>query len=180
MMRVYEELVVKMDENGNRLEELERREECVAGNTRMIPFQLDDGTGVLNVDPEGSDIETVQVMGEFREHHDNGSFIELGVTSGQPNVTNSPQSGKTLGYRYEEYIVPLGRDLLVLGTAVDRGEKVTVRKPTEPGKKFLITFQDEEVLTESMLKTLRGAKWGMAICLGAGALLTIVGVVTGK
>jgi hypothetical protein len=179
--RIYEVPVVETDEEGNAREKLVRHEERVTNNTRMISFLLDDGTGTLRVDPVGSTMETIQVASELREHLLGG---EARGGEGDYDAGSGSAGSKTLGYRHEEVILPIDTQVFVVGTAVDAGGEVTLRQPVQPNQKsdqkFLISLQNEDALAKATMNAANGAKWAMAVCLGIGSVLLVVGLATGR
>ena len=65
--RKYEETVTRTDNEGNTTTEVNQRSEELSRNTNSTPFYLVDETGAILVDPEGADdIDTIQVLDEYR------------------------------------------------------------------------------------------------------------------
>jgi hypothetical protein len=127
------------------------------------------------VNPDGGNIDTVQVLNEFRQENSSGSSISFGGF----NLSLGAGMGgrRTIGYRYTESILPCDREVLVIGTAADEGGQVTLRKPIQADKKFIISLKSEEELAKS---TANAAKWyfyGMVACLAIGAILLILGLI---
>jgi hypothetical protein len=87
---------------------------------------------------------------------------------------------RTLGYKYEEQIVPVGKPIYVLGEASDAGGQLAIRKPTKKGTSFIVSLKSEEELTRSAAGTATGLTVGAAIAAVAGvivALLDLLGVI---
>lgn len=173
VVREYEEQHTTRDSEGKSRTETRRGSETISSNSQSIPFTLQDRSGELVVNPDGGDIETTQILNEFRQ--ENSSLLSFGAFS--LSVGLGMGGRRTLGYRYTESILPCDREVLVIGTAADEGGQVTLRKPIQSDKKFIISLKSEEELAKS---TANAAKWffyGMVACLILGAVLLIVGLV---
>ncbi|WP_055075467.1 E3 ubiquitin ligase family protein [Pseudanabaena sp. 'Roaring Creek'] len=173
VVREYEEQHTTRDSEGKSRTETRRGSETISSNSQSIPFTLQDRSGELVVNPDGGDIETTQILNEFRQ--ENSSLLSFGAF--RLSVSLGMGGRRTLGYRYTESILPCDREVLVIGTAADEGGQVTLRKPIQSDKKFIISLKSEEELAKS---TANAAKWffyGMVACLSLGAVLLIVGLV---
>ncbi|MEO1299894.1 MAG: GIDE domain-containing protein, partial [Cyanobacteria bacterium J06636_16] len=93
VMREFEETETTRTEDGKPQTKRQRKSATVTDQCQSIPFWLRDRTGTVKVDPDGADIETISVLDEFRPE----------------------RSGNTLGYRYQESVLPVGRSILVVG-----------------------------------------------------------------
>jgi hypothetical protein len=102
------------------------------------------------------------------------------MTLGSFRMGTSPkmQGGgrRTIGYRYEESAIPVGRDVYVLGEAADSGGALTIRKPSGKGTRFIVSLKSEEALV-------KGARTGgtvltvlAAIAAAAGLLFAALGI----
>ncbi|MGI5834909.1 MAG: E3 ubiquitin ligase family protein [Chloroflexota bacterium] len=174
--REYEETYWETDSKTKRRQRRTRRgSEVVSQNSQRIPFWVEDSTGSILVNPEGADIDAVQVIDKFENN--TGGVITLGGFSFDVGslVGQFLSDSRTLGYRFRESILPIGRQIYVLGEAADTTGKIQVQKPS--GKeKFIISLKSEEELIRS---TKSAAQWMLigAIVSGiAGAALTIVGL----
>ena len=159
VVREYEEKTQTRDSEGKTKTETRRASETVSSNSRSIPFLLEDRSGQLLVNPDGGNIDTEQILDEFR-HGDSTSISFGGFTM---SLGNSFGLGdrRTIGYRYSESILPCDREVLVIGTATDDGDKVTLRKPTQSDKKFIISLKSEEALAKSTANAVKGLFYGM-------------------
>ncbi len=180
VMREYEETVTTEDSEGNTTQETQRSSESVASNERSVPFTLRDATGSIPVNPTGGSggIETVSVLNEFRPDQATGGMLSFGRFS---RTLSSDLGGqrRTLGYRYSESILPLGRQVLVLANASDGEGQLALQKPTEAGQKFLISLKSEEDLAASAEKGAKASFMGMVACLAIGLVLILIGLVAG-
>jgi hypothetical protein len=76
--------------------------------------------------------------------------------------------------------LPCDREVLVIGTAADEGGKLTLRKPSQSDKKFIISLKSEEELAKSAANAAKGFLYGMIACFAIGIILVIVGLVIKK
>ncbi|HEQ71669.1 MAG TPA: E3 ubiquitin ligase, partial [Spirochaetia bacterium] len=94
------------------------------------------------------------------------SFALSGLTMGAGT--------RTLGYRYEEEAIPVGKNLYVLGEAVDAGGELAIQKPADKKAKFIISVKSEEELVRKAQSSMT-ALWVIgAICGAAGVTVTVL------
>lgn len=177
VVREYEEQQTVTDSDGKRRTETRRSSETISSNSQSIPFMLQDNSGELLVNLDGGDIDMVQILNEFPQDQ-SGSVLSFGGFSLPINFSRDGR--RTLGYRYTESILPCDRQVLVIGTAADEGGRLTLRKPTQSDKKFIISLKSEEELAKA---TESAAIWfyrGMIACGAIGLVLLIVGLILKK
>lgn len=174
--REYEETVTRRDSDGNETRETERSSETVSSNQQSVPFDLKDGTGAIAIDPTDAGIETVKVLEEFRREEP-GNFISFGGFS--LALGSSGAGRRTLGYRYCESILPLDRRITVVAALSDSANRLTLQKPAESGKKFIISLRSEEELTKAADRNARWTTVAMIACFVLGGILVIVGLIAG-
>jgi hypothetical protein len=172
--REYEEMVTERNSEGNLERKQVRKSEVISNNRQYIPFLLKDDVGTIEVNPDGADIETIQVLNEFRQEQPSGGQISFGPVTF--NVGGG--TGRTLGYRYTESILPVGRNILVVGAASDLTGTVVIEKPTKGGKKYVISFKNEEALAATVAKNAQISFFAMVGCGVLGAILLVVGLVS--
>ena len=180
VMREYEETVTTEDSDGKKTKETQRHSESIASNEQSVPFILRDDTGSIPVNPSGAGggIETVSVLNEFRPDQAAGGMLSFGRFSRTLSGDLGGQR-RTLGYRYSESILPVGRKVLMLANASDGEGQLTLQKPTEAGHKFLISLKSEEDLAASAEKGAKSSFVGMVACVAIGLLLILIGLVAG-
>jgi hypothetical protein len=140
VVREYEEQHSTRDSEGKSRTETRRGSETISSNSQSISFTLEDSSGNLIVNPDGGDIDTVQVLNEFRQEG-SGGLLAFGLFS--LAVSAGIGGRRTLGYRYTESILPCDREVLVIGTAADDNGKLTLRKPIKSDQKFIISLKNE-------------------------------------
>jgi hypothetical protein len=158
VLREYEETVTTRNSEGEVERKTERKSETISNHKQAIPFQLVDETGTVQVNPDNADIETLKVMDEFRRESDG-------------------RSG-TLGYRYVELLLPLNRNILVVGAASDLTGQVVLGKPTDSDNKYVISLKDEETLAASVEKSAQFTFIAMVALAILGAVLILVDLVS--
>jgi hypothetical protein len=178
VVREYEEQTTTRDSDGKSRTSTNRSSETLSSNSQSIPFTLQDKSGELVVNPDGGNIDTVQILNEFRQENSGGSSISFG---GFTLAIGMGMGGRrTIGYRYTESILPCDREVLVIGTAADEGGQITLRKPIQSDKKFIISLKSEEELAKSTANAAKGFLYGMIACFAIGAILLILGLVLKK
>ncbi|RZM75201.1 E3 ubiquitin ligase family protein [Leptolyngbya iicbica] len=151
----YVSTVTREYEEKNEEGKLVRKTEQVSRHRQFTKFWLKDDTGSIVVNPDGAAIDTVEIMNELREE----------------------RSGATLGYRYQESVLPVGKEVLVLGAVSDATGKVVIGQPTQTDHKYLISLKDEEHLAIATSRSAQNMGIAMFVMLGLGAVLLIWGLV---
>ncbi|WP_110180401.1 GIDE domain-containing protein [Nocardioides solisilvae] len=164
--RKYEE--VRRDSDGNR--RVEQREEVMTDHHSDKAFFVVDETGRIPVVPDKSVQGARKVLSEFRQAEGGGGSSRLTFGSFSLDLPSGNRGG-TLGYEYEEWVLPEGAQLFVCGEAVDRGGRLSVRKP-QSGK-LVLTTRTEEELVEGAEKRFRWAALG-GIAAAVGAVVALV------
>lgn len=166
--REYEEVVTRKDDHGRTVRETERKSEVVSQDSHSTDFWIVDATGRVKVNPREADIETVEILSEFRPERQRASKISFG---GFSFSTKSNNNGRTLGYKYEESILPIGREALVVGMATDMAARLTIRKPSEYKQQFIISLKTEGELTRRVSSHAQQVFYAMLGCAGVGTAL---------
>jgi hypothetical protein len=149
-----------VERNGKRERDRTRRTETVSDDTSDIPFALDDGTGQAVIHPEEADIHGPhEVFDEFESDRSRPGLLDMFADQWRD---------ETIGYRREEWILPVGTKLFVQGEMTDEDGHLRLRKP-ESGTFRVSTSSEEELLASAA----SGRKWAT---IGAGAL-AVVGLV---
>ncbi|MFN4270149.1 MAG: E3 ubiquitin ligase family protein [Thermosynechococcus sp.] len=170
--REYEEDVSETDSEGHTRWRTERRSTTISSNSQTIPFRLRDRYGEIEVDPRGADIETIQVLDEFRPAN---NTARLAFGSFQVNVGSLTfGSGNTIGYRYQEWITPVDRQVLVVGMASDETGTLRIERPAAKGQQFFVSLKSEDRLTQDIRRALLYSTLGTAACSGLGILLILL------
>ncbi len=172
--RKVEVLRQSTDKHGNTRQRWVQQTEHVHSNEVEAPFYLNDGSGRIRVRPAGASLDLTEVVDRFEQAgavEQSSGRIALGSFSFSFS-TPLGSSKRTLGYRFEESILPLGAELYVLGDISDTGDGLAVRDPDRDGRPYIVSTKGEEALVRSGRST---AKWGK---IGGGAAICI-GIATG-
>lgn len=173
--REYEEPYTEQDSDGKTRSGTRRGSETVSSNERRVSFRVRDATGACEVDPEGAAMDGERVLSRF-ERGDQGPSLSFGGLT--VRLGGIGPGRRTIGYRLEEWAVPTGRTVYVLGEARDDGGRLRVAKPSAKGGRFLVSLKTEEELV-------RAAKSGsttltvLAGLFAAAAVAVLVLVLTG-
>jgi len=177
-----------------------RSSESMSRDRQEATFFIDDGTGRLRVKPDGK-AELTKIREEFQpasalqSHAGGGNVIAFGGIQmqfgGSPSGFGggggnyhyggqgyfNSNSRRTLGYRFVESALPLGRPSYALGEVlVTEDEGLVLRPPPKDDKKrpFILAAQTEENLIGGAEKKARILKV-IAIVLAAGGSALVVG-----
>lgn len=173
VVREYEETVREKDSNGNVTTRTQRSSETVSEHQQRIPFDLVDSSGQVRVEPDEANIESVEVLNDFRPGAPTGGMLSYGPFSLVLGGDGSGGTRRTLGYRYKESVLPLDRPVLVVGTASDRTGTVAIEKPAQADQPYIITLKSHEALTKSVDQSAQIAFWSMVACFGIGVVLLL-------
>lgn len=173
--REYEETYTETDSQNNQHQRTKHGSDTVASNSRRVPFWVEDETGRLPVDPQGAEIDSVQV----EDRYEPAGQLQLGLTLGGINLSfGSAGVGRnTLGYRYRESLLPPDRQVFVLGEASDSSGTLTVQKPQKKGGKFIISLKSEEQLVAGSKQTITWLLYGGVACGALGVVTIVAGLV---
>jgi len=173
LVRDYEENYWEKDTEGNRVERSRRGSETLASNERRVPFYLRDSTGRIKIIPDGADLVMEKSLSKY-ELSFPGQRFSMG--SFALDLAQAALGGRrTLGYRYEENIVPVNRDLYILGEAFESGGSLVLRRSSTKGEKYIISTKSEEELSASASKAVLGLMIGAIAALVLGLVLLVVG-----
>lgn len=177
VIREYEEDVRKTDNDGKTYWSTERRSQTMSSNSQSIPFLVCDRYGEISINPNDAAIDTVSVLDEFRAMGPTSSSSSFSLGRFEMNLNMFSQSGsRTLGYRYRESILPVDRQVLVVGLASDQTGMLQIERPTESGKKFFISLKSEASLTHETKNTMTYAGVGTALSGVLGIIFLLVGL----
>lgn len=118
----------------------------VLSKKRFAPFVVEDDSGAVGVRAEGAEVDALEVMNRFERVGFLGE--DRGITCGGITVDPAdPGSGRTLGYRCVESILPIDSPVYVLGVVQEDGQ-IGAPPVEDEEKEFLISYQPEEQLEE--------------------------------
>jgi hypothetical protein len=156
---------------GERRRERKRKTRTLQDDKSDVPFTLDDGTGQVVVHPEKADID---------EPHEVLDEMDLDLRDSNPTLLEQigfsfDRPDDSIGYKREEWVIPVGTRLFVQGEITDEDGSLRLRKP-EKGSFRVSTRSEAELLKGAE----SGRKWSgvAAAVLGvAGLVLVVVGLI---
>jgi len=167
-----EEVEIENDEGEIEIESQEQEEE-VTNSVNYTPFWVEDETGQIVVSPdENTQIEGIQVLDHFESDEDDEMEIEIGNLE----IELPMQSDETLGYHYQETILPLDTQVYVLGEASNSDGQLEIRQPSDEGNSFIITHKSEEKLLKDKRDRIKNYTIASTLTFffGLGLLLALV------
>ena len=159
------------DEDPGRRRRRVKKSRVLSDERSDVPFAVDDGTGQAVIHPEKADVDApVQVLEqmdrELEGTGDGGGLLE--------KMENSAAGvDETIGYKREEWILPVDTRILVQGEVTEEEGLLRLRKP-EQGS-FRVSTRSEAELLQSAAGV---RKWS-AVAAGALALVGLALVVVG-
>jgi hypothetical protein len=119
----------------------------------------------------------MEIVDEFQQGDpgEGGGMIRFGRFS--LSLGTMLERRRTLGYRYQEWIVPINRQVYVLGQATDSRGELCLERPTEGGKPFIISLKSEEQLVAGAQGSAQWMGLAAGVLLAAGAVLLVVGLI---
>jgi len=143
----YEEQYTETNAQGRTEQKTRTGNSTVASNTQSAAFSVLDSTGSIVIRPDGARIDAQKVVDKYEPAHGTMSSLSFGNFSLQRGGIGMGNR-RILGYHYNESIIPLNRDLYVLGEAFDGSGSLVIQRPEEKGKPFIISIKSEEELTK--------------------------------
>ncbi|GAA1900052.1 E3 ubiquitin ligase family protein [Streptomyces sodiiphilus] len=158
------------DSEGNR--KRQERSSVVSQHISGSPFAVRDDTGEITVDPAKNRVDGAEkVLDRFERGGRTGAELRIGSLS----VPLTSGGGDTIGYQHEEWVLPAGRRLYVLGEVSDAGGSLVIGEP-EDGGHFIVSTRSEEELVRSGLRQSTGLRVAAACCAGLGVVLLVLGL----
>ena len=162
--------------------------ETLSEVARAVPFFVEDGTGRVEVHPQGSEVDAKRLVDRFERS------ASPGFTLGGAPV-HFDEEANTLGYRYTESILSIDSPVYVLGVVREGGgigagpgpvdvpvEELplikggelayTLLSSRDKERRFVISHRSEEALGQNLART---SLW-MGVAMGALALEVIAAV----
>lgn len=142
LLREYED--VDYDSDGHR--RTTRKTEVIASNEDIAPFFVEDGSGEVEVNARGAEVDAVEVVNRFEREAREGGFSLGGL-----RIDLGGGRDRTLGYRHTEGILPLDAPVYVLG-AVGPGGVIQDAGEGADEQTFIISYRSEEQLEKKYKK----------------------------
>lgn len=181
--REYETEETETDSEGNKHIKRETHSEVVSDRQESTEFYIDDGTGRIFVSMDKLDFDYEESFDEFKPYEEvrkndfqmnfGGIVINIGGTEADRNDNNV----RTIGYRYKENIIPIGKQALVTGDARDADGKLKLYKPKEDYLKFMLRFGSETEIVDGLKRSIETMNKVFPITGIIGIALLIVGII---
>lgn len=169
--RRYEEQVERRDSDGDIVRETRRGTETMSTQEEGTHFELVDGEHHLPVAVGGIDWKAqVETVDQFQPEAPG-----LQLSFGRFSMALNHGGGlgrRTLGYEYEEHLVPLDGQFTLIGQVTDSGGPLTMRRG---GPIFSISRESRDEQIGSAKGTASWTAAASGICLLIGAILAVVG-----
>jgi hypothetical protein len=172
--REYEYEEERTDSDGHRHCETKRGSETVSSREETVPFRLDDKTGHCTVEPGGADVELLCSLDQFER--ESGCYGYHFDTHGH----HGHHEHKTLGYKYHEEILPVGRQVLVVGQACDGQDGLRIKRPSRKEDSLIISLKDEADLKQATAGNATMLGYGGYACAAVGVIMLVGGLFTGR
>ncbi len=162
---------LERDSKGN--ETRSTREEVMTENTSKEPFLVRDADGSITIIPTRVVQGPRKSVSEFREPstHDESASVSLG-----PFELNLGGGDNTIGYQYEEWILPLGTKVFVQGDASDGGGELAIVEP-EGSPKLIVSTKSESELLDAAAKEATGLRVAAAVAVALAVIFAVVELV---
>jgi len=159
--RRVEKTEYERNEDGELERDADIETETIAEDERRARFELEDATGTVAIDLNGAQIEAIkaveceqQTLAEFSP-----ACSEFRWRSGCDN--RDPD--RVLGYRFLEWVLPVGERAYVLGEVSDRTGQLAIQQPLDPRDRFFVSHRSEEHFTQAKQATARCQRAGGAV-----------------
>ena len=134
-----------------------RGSETLHSYERSVPFYVEDASGRVRVEPHGAEFDARETMNRFEPAYESGGSITFGGVN--INLGTGYAGDRTLGYRYQEHVIPVDQHVFVLGVV---NESTGIARPpsNRPNAGFLISYRDEDTLRHEWQRTARWMAYG--------------------
>ena len=173
--RRYEEEDWETDNQGRRRRVTRSGSETVSENKERRDFWISDGTGkVLVVGEEATFANLEQSVSRFDPQAEQGATLSFGSFSlSLPGVS---AGRRTIGFDYDENIVPVGKRVTVIGQVSDRDGQLALRKG---GGRLTVSTESREEQVAGAEKRANFMRIAAAVSGLAGIVLLVIGLVAG-
>lgn len=172
--RRYEEDYERRDANGNITREVRRGSETMSTQSEGTGFELVDASGSLRVEADGLDWDArIETVDRFEPEH---GGLTIGFGRFSMTVSHPLGHRRTLGYEYEEHIVPLDGRFTALGQVSDRSGGLAMGRG---GPVFSLSRRTREEQIGSAKGTAQWTGIASGVGLIVGVILTVIGALAG-
>jgi hypothetical protein len=178
--REYEETYHERDSQGRNVQKVRTRTETVSENIRSVPFYVQDATGKIKVNPVGAAMVPQKGLSRYEPAHSagitGGGVLKFGSFSIQIPGMGQTGGRRILGYRMEENLIPVGKDVYILGEATDRDGELCMAAAHDKAD-FIISAKSEEELIKDKKSSIKLTIAGIILCGIAGVVLIVMDLI---
>lgn len=177
----YEKLETKTNSDGKKEKRWVKHEETVADNNRWANgFGVQDATGFIQVNANGSVFHTEQLYANFEKGEPNKKTggLNLSIKGFSMNIGGSKNKGiRTIGYRYTETGIRMGTPLYVVGDANDREGRLQISKPRDKSDQFIVSTKSKTEFLGKIGSAVKGFKFAAIGSWVIAAALVVYGII---
>jgi len=191
VVEVFEERVTSTDSQGKSTTSWQRNERSISSEERRCGFSVQQGNHRLDVDPQGAEIDLVEILnrldpGQLLPERPSAGLsggsaaaaLQLGSAALAANLNRAGSpSFRLIGYRQEESIFPASGSVFVVAEVSDSGGSLRLRQPQEGGL-FLIRHGGEERLLKRLQTSIQLWTIGL-VGLGVIAVASLIWALLG-
>jgi hypothetical protein len=146
-----------------------KRKETVASRSERASFSVQDAMGSVLVNPDGAEIDGLEVVNRFDQDTGKASiFGSLVVDLGPLTISGQ----RTLGYRHVEQVLKLDKPVYVLGVVCEGGS-IGAARADHQDMPFIISHRSEADLTAHLQREQRSLRIWCGLCVAVGVVLVI-------
>lgn len=167
----YERLRETKNDKGKTVRNWVSGSDRIGGAKMGGQFILQDSSGQVEIDIEGSELTIKQVVKQFKS---SGRSMDFSFGSYSPR---SDRDFKSKGYSIQENNIQLGTDLFVIGELHDRSGVPMIGLPSENDNPFMVSIHSEEKIISNLESKTKNVFFGGIACIVIGVGLTISGFI---
>lgn len=177
--RNWEEDYQERDNRGYLVERTRQGSDIVSQQEQALPFYINDGSGTIRVSPDGADIDLEKVVERYEPVRNRNFGGDISIGGLNFNLFDGLSSQRRLlGYRYREWILPVGRRVFIHGEVSDSGGELTFQMPSDPEKEepYTISLKSKSELIRKTQQQIKLMKVWSIILIIVGGLLVLFSV----
>jgi len=172
--RKYEEQRTKRDSEGNVRHETHRGTQTMSTQSEGRDFDLVSGGGAIPVRIDGISHSALQeTVDQFQPGESGGASLSYGLFS--MHIPSLGHGSRTLGYQYEEHILPLDGQFTVIGQVSDNAGLLSLGRG---GPLFSISRRSRDEQIGTAKNTAKYTAIGSGVSLVTGVALLIIHFLT--
>lgn len=171
--RRYEEEYWDTDSKGNRTRRTRSGSEVMSSETRGCDFDLVDASGAVRIRLDGADFDGLRKTVDRFEPGGDGGGMRIGFGGFSMTVGAIGSGRRTLGYEYDEVVLPAEGRLTVIGEVDDSGSGLSVGKG---GPMFIVSTRTKQEMIGSARTTAKYTAIGSGVLALVGIGLLVAGL----